>query len=154
VGFITITGLLIWAYLLLERIYYRLAHKPNFAIAWLLPPGPVQVFSVLALPLLAMLVVLAFFYHYNIGRKLGAKLTIKVLPVKDSPPDAPITRYIVRTSLEDEHNKKAAENWVKTGLELELVKTLQGNECVNMVGHKSLDYSRVDGKDKDNSDPS
>src|SRR5215210_9426585 len=80
-AFITGVVLLFWVYLLLERIYFRLAYKPNFAIAWLLPPGPVQVFFVLALPLLAMLVVLAVFYHYNIGTKLGAKLTIKVLPV-------------------------------------------------------------------------
>jgi hypothetical protein len=109
--------LLFWVYLLLERIYFRLAHKPNFAIAWLLPPGPVQVFFVLALPLLVMLAVLAFFYHYNIGTKLGAKVTIKVFPSKGSSNDAPMTRYIVRTSLEDEHDKKDARKWVVKGLQ-------------------------------------
>jgi hypothetical protein len=111
---ITCVVLLLWVWLMLERFYYRLAHKPGFAIEWLLPPGLVH--ALLAVSLVSLLVLLIWYYHRNIGRRLGTKVTIKVLPTTDRPPDGPMTRYIVRTSLkEDDHD--VAKLWVKNGLE-------------------------------------
>jgi hypothetical protein len=49
-------------------------------------------------------------YYFNIGRKLGAKVTIKFSPANDK------TRYIVRTSLKDDELKGAAKTWVRNAL--------------------------------------
>jgi hypothetical protein len=122
---ITCVALLLWVWLMLERFYYRLAHKPGFAIEWLLPPGPVHFF--LAVSLVTLLVLLIWYYHRNIGRRLGTKVTIKVLPPTDRPPDGPMTRYIVRTSLEEDDHK-AATHWVKNVLEASEKKSKTGQQ--------------------------
>ena len=153
----SITGvvLVLWAYTLLERIYYRLAHdvahKPDWAIEWLPPPGSAHMLiELVALFLLSVLPLML--YHSLIGKKLGTKVTIKVLPAKDQPPDGPMTRYIVRTSLKDEHHKKATKDWVKNSLELDLLKTHRGDGLVNLFGHELRGYTGVEGKDGENSD--
>jgi hypothetical protein len=130
VALLIIVGGLWWAYMLIQRFYLKLVEWFNLKLEWLQPPGIDP--GLIALPALVILfALLGWTYYSNIGKKLGAKVTIRVLPT-----DGPKTQCIVRTSLEDKDLKTAAENWVKKDLEL------------------GQDYTGVDGKAIDKSGPS
>ena len=108
-----IVGGLWWVYVLLQRIYLKLE--------WLQLPGiDPWLFALMAL--VVLLGLLGTTYYLNIGRKLGAKVTIKFFPANDQGPDGPKTRYIVRTSLKDAKLKKAARTWVMKGLKTWVMK--------------------------------
>lgn len=114
VGLVTVLVLLSWAYVLIQRVYYRLARPEYLDFEWLLPSGSIPVLIQLG-PLVLLAVLLLLLYRFNIGQTLGAKVTIKILPAKVLPSKVPMTRYIVRTTV-GEKNHERVKRWIENAL--------------------------------------
>jgi hypothetical protein len=120
-----VVGLLLWAFMSIQRFYDELAQPRGIMFEWMQPPGIVLVLTVATLAVLSGLVFLP--YDRYVGRNLGATVDVWFLPAKDHAAKHPRTRFIVQPSAEELKSPKGDGNqWVR--------KTLEEGKCSYATG--------------------